>query len=88
MTVMIASDMSYAALEQENKLFSEVSGSKINMEKTEVLKYGKFEAIPKIYVKDSIKVLGCFFFGKNEMQNFHNAFLKMDKIVKNWKFLS
>ena len=82
---MIASDMSYVILEHENKLFSKVSGSKINMEKTEVLKYGRFEAIPKIYVKDTIKVLECYF-GKNETQNFHNAFLKMDKIVKNWKF--
>ena len=86
MTVMIASDMSYVALEQENNLFSKVSGSKINMEKTEVLKYGNFEAIPKIYIKETIKVLGCYF-GKNETQNFHNAFTKMDKIIKNWKFL-
>ena len=51
MTVMIASDMSYVVLEKENNLFSMVSGSKINMEKTEVLKYGNFEAIPKIYIK-------------------------------------
>ena len=79
MTVMITSDMSYVFLEQVNKLFSKVSGSKINMEKTEVLKYGNFEAIPKIYIKETIKVLGCYF-GKDETQNFHNAFTKMDKI--------
>ena len=38
MTVMIASDMSYVFLEQENKLFSKVSGSKTNMEKNRSFK--------------------------------------------------
>ena len=46
MTVMITTNMSYVALKSENKLFSKVSGSKMNMEKTEVLKNGMFEAIP------------------------------------------
>ena len=42
MTVMIASDMSYVFLEQENKLFSKVSGSKINMEKNRSFKIWQF----------------------------------------------
>ena len=42
MTVMITTDMSYKELEKENILFSKVSGLKINMDKTEVLKNGIF----------------------------------------------
>ena len=72
MTAIITTDMSFNELEKENDLFSKVSGSKINMEKTEVLKYGLFEAIPKQYCKATIKVLGCFF-GSNEFQNFQKV---------------
>ena len=86
MTVMITTDISYKELEKENILFSKISGSKINMDKTEVLVNGYFEVIPKCYIKDTIKVLGCFF-GKDETQNFLNAYKKMKQIIQNWKFL-
>ena len=86
MTVMITTYKSYKELEKEIILFSKFSGSKINMDKTEVLQNGIFEVIPKCYVKDTIKVLGCFF-GKDETQNFQNAYIKMKQIIQNWKFL-
>ena len=86
MTVMIITDISYKELEKENILFSKISGSKINMDETEVLVNGYFEVIPKCYIKDTIKVLGCFF-GNDETQNFLNAYKKMKQIIQNWKFL-
>ena len=56
--------------------------------KTEVLKYGLFEAIPKQYCKATIMVLGCFF-GNNEFQNFQKALVKMvENIVKIGNFLN
>ena len=58
MIVMITTDISYKELEKENILFSKISGTKINMDKTEVLLNGFFEVIPKCYIKDTIK--GCF----------------------------
>ena len=70
MTVMIITDISYKELEKENILFSKVSGSKIIMDKTEVLLNGFFEVIPKCYIKDTIKVLGCFFLARMKLKIF------------------
>ena len=86
MTVIVTKEMSYKILNNETKDFGNVSGSKINVDKTEILCLGNFEAIPKRYIKDTIKVLGCFF-GKGEHKNFQNALEKMEKIIQNWKFL-
>ena len=61
MTVMITKEMSYHVLNRETKDFGSVSGSKINVDKTEILCCGDFEAIPKKHINDTIKVLGCFF---------------------------
>ena len=78
MTVMITKEMSYKILNDETKDFGSVLGSKINVDKTEVLCLGDFEAMPKRYIKDTIKVLGCFF-GKQEYTHFHNALGKNGK---------
>ena len=86
MTVIITTDRSYVNLEIENKKFSSVSGSKINMDKTEVITFGNFDTIPHCYIKSNIKVLGCYF-GNDENQNFRQALGKMERIIKNWKFL-
>ena len=86
MTVIVTKEMSYKILNNETKDFGDVSGSKINVDKTEILCLGNFEVNPKKYIKDTIKVLGCFF-GKDEHKNFQNALEKMEKIIQNWKFL-
>ena len=78
MTVIVTKEMSYKILNNETKDFGNVSGSKINVDKTEILCFGNFEAIPKRYIKDTIKVLGCFF-GKDEHKKFQNA------LEKKWK---
>ena len=56
MAVMKTTEMSYRVLNKETKDFGSVSRSKINVAKTEILCYGNSKAIPKKYIKDTIKV--------------------------------
>ena len=60
MTDIVINDASYRELKSENDEYSKVSGSKINPNKTEILKFGNFQNLPEEYVKDHIKVLGIY----------------------------
>ena len=46
-TAMVRNNRSYCELRKETKTFGVISGSKINEDKTEVYRRGKFELIPK-----------------------------------------
>ena len=84
MTDIVINDASYRELKSENDEYSKVSGSKINPNKTEILKFGNFQNLPEEYVKDHIKVLGIYL-GKNDLNlNFRNRLEKLEKTIQKW----
>ena len=86
LTALVTTDRSYQELKCENEAYSKVSGSKINDQKTEILKKGNFETLEKEYIKEDIKVLGCMYGNINNL----NYKLKIDKLkqkVENWNFV-
>ena len=84
MTDIVINDASYRELKSENEEYSKVSGSKINPNKTEILKFGNFQNLPEQYVKDHIKVLGIYL-GKNDLNlNFRNRLEKLEKTIQKW----
>ena len=86
-TDIIINDSSFKALEIENKKYSEASGSKINPEKTEILKFGNFESLSEEYVKKDVKILGCFF-GENDLKlNFNKNIEKMKNTIQKWEHM-
>ena len=58
---IITTDTSYTQIQKEYKKYGEVSGSKINEDKTEILTFSAYDGISKEYIKYNIKILGCFF---------------------------
>ena len=59
LTAIITTNIPYSELKHEVSNYSNIAGSKVNNNKTEILRKGEFQSIEKEYVKNNIKVLVC-----------------------------
>ena len=88
LTCFITTELSLSYLNMESKHFSKASGSKINDEKTEIRKLGKWKtkqvAFPNQLIKQNVKIFGIIY-GENQMKE--NYIVKIEKIqdtINNW----
>ena len=79
---------SFQHLIKEYEAFGRASGSKINHDKTEILKIGNWRGnhpgLPPHQIKERVKALGIFF-GKNaEKENLLKVKNKIDEVINIW----
>jgi hypothetical protein len=87
-TNFIKNPDSFKHLMKEYEQFGEASGSKINHEKTEILKIGNWRGnhpgLPPQYIKSKVKALGIFFGRNEEQENLRQLSEKTKKVLEIW----
>jgi hypothetical protein len=87
-TNFIKDPKSFKHLEKEYEKFGKASRSKINHDKTEILKKGNWRGnhpgLPPHYVKPRVKALGIYFGTNEEIENYKQIIEKIKKSTEIW----
>ena len=86
LTAIITSNQSYPELHKEIITYNNVAGSKVNTDKTEILKKGNFDYIEDQYVKNNIKLLGCIYKDGKDI-NYKPKLIKLKNKIADWKYV-
>lgn len=87
-SALVSSEMSYTYLMDEYKHYSKISGAKINNDKTEILKIGKWkdkQILPIHLIKKYIKIFGIIFGQNDQNINFENILKKIQLKIDQWE---